>query len=80
MTDDPSKCALCGYPRRVCQCVPSPPVKPVSGWQCPVCKRVHAPFVQGCKFCEPKTAPRPPREHTTLRHGMTIPLPEPEKE
>jgi hypothetical protein len=24
---------------------------PQQGWQCPMCKRVHAPFVMTCPYC-----------------------------
>jgi len=117
-------CSQCGYPANNCQCPPPPPVKPLSGWQCPVCRRVFAPFVPQCSFCSPrrnyevldKYVPRdgegdpamsttldlPKCERcgnnlplvgdpvfqtetghvcgrctTTLRHGMTVGLPEP---
>lgn len=79
VTNDPTKCSLCGYPRRVCQCVPPPPVRPIAGWQCPVCKRVWAPFMERCTACKPRRMhevldPLVPRETTTLRHGMTVAL------
>jgi hypothetical protein len=68
--------------RGVCpSCFPLAPVKPVSGWQCPVCRRVFAPFVPQCSFCKPRRNyevldPHIPRDTTTttLRHGMTVPL------
>lgn len=49
----PFPCHLCGN-IHVGPCYQhSPYDQPKQGWLCPVCRRVHAPFVTTCPYCVP---------------------------
>jgi hypothetical protein len=79
------QCDRCRYPLANCQCPPPPPIKPLSGWQCPTCRRVWAPFVDRCIECQPRRSYEvldgfiPGKKSTTLQHGMVVTLPSAER-
>lgn len=80
---DTSGACQCGRPRVFVQGAPEPkPEHDKTGWICPRCQRVFAPFVAHCFFCQPRRNyevldPHIPRGDEAPRHGVSVTLPEP---